>query len=76
MTPKEKAFELYFKFYRDIIADNDRAKQCALIAVDEILEFEKKTVKQIESHIELFKEMKFKTESYYWQEVKQQIDLL
>jgi hypothetical protein len=37
MTPKEKAFVLYFKFYRDIIADNDRAKQCALIAVDEML---------------------------------------
>jgi hypothetical protein len=38
MTPKEKAFSLYFKFIRDIIADNEKAKQCALIAVDECIE--------------------------------------
>ncbi len=38
MTPKEKAFSLYFKFIRDIIADNEKAKQCALISVDECIE--------------------------------------
>ena len=33
MTPKEKAKELIEKFYWDY----DRAKQCALIAVDELI---------------------------------------
>ena len=37
MTPKAKAFSLYFKFIRDVIGDDKKAKQCALIAVDEIL---------------------------------------
>ena len=36
MTPKEKALELYYKFtcYAPLHSDN---KQCALIAVDEII---------------------------------------
>lgn len=36
MTPKEKAIEIYYKFttYAPLHSDN---KQCALIAVDEIL---------------------------------------
>jgi hypothetical protein len=37
MTPKEKAFSLYFKYIRDVIADNKKAKQCAIIAVNEII---------------------------------------
>ena len=43
MTPKEKAKELFDKMYKaDIVNSNypmcfDSAKQCALIAVDEIL---------------------------------------
>ena len=37
MTPKEKAFHLHWKFVREIIANQEKAKQCALIAVDEIL---------------------------------------
>ncbi len=43
MTPKEKAKELVYKFYPSVQwelgQENclDRAKQCALIAVDEIL---------------------------------------
>jgi signal recognition particle subunit SEC65 len=40
MTPKEKAEELYYKYYQ-IVADcgypEEKAKQCALIAVDEII---------------------------------------
>ena len=39
MTPKEKAFHLHFKFIRDVIADDKKAKQCALIAVELALEF-------------------------------------
>ena len=44
MTPKEKAKELFEKFMQPIDGlhkypmCNDTAKQCALIAVDEILE--------------------------------------
>ena len=34
MTPKEKAFHLYSKYMSEVIADNVKAKQCALIAVD------------------------------------------
>jgi hypothetical protein len=37
MTPKEKAFHLHFSFIRDVIADNDKAKICALKVVDEII---------------------------------------
>lgn len=39
MTPKAKAFHLHFKFIRDVIADDKKAKQCALIAVELALEF-------------------------------------
>jgi hypothetical protein len=43
MTPKQKAQELYDKMHieiynRDMYNDLFRAKQCALIAVNEILE--------------------------------------
>ena len=41
MTPKEKAKELYFKYYQQV-ADGSfpeyNAKQCALIAVNEIID--------------------------------------
>ena len=42
MTPKEKAKELYDKFYmaipnNEMGLDNEASIQCALIAVDEIL---------------------------------------
>lgn len=36
MTPRKKATELVYKFY-DEIKYMERAKQCALIAVDEYL---------------------------------------
>ena len=67
MTPKEKALELVNKFmsYADsnhygIIAS---AKQCSLIAVNEILDMVKHTP------IEFI-------ETDYWQEVKQEIEKL
>lgn len=37
MTPKETAFKLYFEFYMDIIANSEKAKQCAVISVKNIL---------------------------------------
>ena len=38
MTPKEKAKELVNSFYKEI-KYLERAKQCALIAVDEMIDF-------------------------------------
>jgi hypothetical protein len=37
MTPKEKAKELYFKMHSQEQIVSKEAKQCALIAVDEII---------------------------------------
>jgi hypothetical protein len=70
MTPKEKAQELYFKFYSKIPSIQDEgqmqdeaSKQCALIAVDEILN-------------ELEGTNSTKEGGFYWQEVKQEIEKL
>ena len=76
MTPKEKAKELVNKFYSKV--DEERllvnkywsnAKCCALIAVDEILEYIPK--------FEYGQGEKTTTTEYdYWQEVKQEIENL
>ena len=67
MTPKDKAIELYIKY---IDAYNDRnlqvidykfAKQCALIAVDDIIK-DKKMFNQISVE--------------YWEDVRQEIEKL
>ena len=67
MTPKEKAKELVDKFmeYSDAADEHGFAKQCALIAVDEIMD-------AIDWH-------GFETpnkEIEYWEEVKQEIQKL
>ena len=67
MTPKEKAKELFEKFYlvREInevcILSNYSAKQCALIAVDEILNNDGFT--KFDDYL-----------TEYWKEVKQEIE--
>ena len=63
MTPKEKAIELFDKMYWHFrtLADTDICKQCALIAVDEILKGENNFI-QTNEHYK------------YWQEVKQEIE--
>ena len=79
MTPKEKAEELFYK-YRPIIAGKqfvtgfvlmseakDLTKQCALIAVDEILKCQPYDVYTIEQCNNV---------NYYWQEDKQEIEKL
>jgi hypothetical protein len=71
MTPKEKAEELVFKFYRIIPLDKmtidfNLAKKCALIAVEEILE--------LDWFISTLRD-KYEWISY-WQEVKQEIEEL
>lgn len=64
MTPKEKAIELFDKMLNEIDKTCDdyfTAKQCALIAVDEIIK-DKKMFNQISVE--------------YWEEVKQEIEKL
>jgi hypothetical protein len=61
MTPKEKAKELYFKMHSQEQIVSKEAKQCALIAVDEIIK-DKKAFNQISIE--------------YWEDVKQEIELL
>jgi hypothetical protein len=61
MTPKEKAKELFTKFSSNTV-HYDAAKQCALIAVDELIyetQFEVPNIRQ-----------------RYWNEVKQEIENL
>ena len=76
MTPKEKAEQLLNRFWFDTTLDElEQAKDCALIAVDEILE----TTKH-----ELWAYSADGTESIldsiqyddYWTEVKQEIEKL
>ena len=68
MTPKEKAFHLYYKYIREIIADNEKAKKCALIAVDEILNVEPKKAYFIKGY--------WMTANTYWKEVEEEINKL
>ena len=77
MTPKEKAIELVDKYLRTypiginptvtISYTTNEAKQCALMAVDEILDFILITLKW---------DKKYNGNVIYWQEVKQEIELL
>lgn len=68
MTPKEKAKELVDKFYEILpywVNEQD-AKQCALIAVDEIIKLRK-------GYFYCTNPMQ---DESYWQEVKTEIELL
>jgi hypothetical protein len=63
MTPKEKAKDLFDKYWEEIEIGYDNSKHCALIAVDEILKV-------------LCTPHKNESEYMYWQEVKQEIEKL
>ena len=71
MTAKEKAKQLFNKFMKPVDAWHkypmcfDTAKQCALIAVEEIIEQNNIWIKQIR-----------KGTNNYWQQVKIEIDNL
>jgi hypothetical protein len=72
MTPKEKALELFNKMFfiienKGMYDDLYRAKQCALIAVDEIIDSEP----QYEWSNDYWK-----NPNDFWQEVKQEIENL
>jgi ferritin-like protein len=75
MTPKEKAEDLFSKFIDEIPpnqekdinkfmeVDREAAKQCALIAVDEIMNV-------------IIGSYDYELEKIYWQEVKKEIEAL
>jgi hypothetical protein len=67
MSPKEKSLKLIGKFYVTIyhtIHQEQKAKECALIAVDEI-------IKEIDDNYDTLHSADRKQ---YWQEVKKEID--
>ena len=72
MTPKERAEELFDKMFKKIYNKNMyddlyTAQQCALIAVDEIInEYDRL----------LMSDSTMVTDISYWQEVKQEIEKL
>ena len=72
MTPKEKAIELYNKMYetgfkpKSVLIRIEQAKECALIAVDEILN----ELTEIPYGLEYLNRLN------YWLEVKQEIEKL
>ena len=81
MTPKEKAEELVIKYLR---IDNDTkewfhkgiAKQCALVAVDEILKVAEPSTEQVQyTNGEWAREYR-EIPNRYWSEVKQEIENL
>jgi hypothetical protein len=63
MTPKEKAKELVDKFRISKAITESYAKQCALIAVDEIINV-------------IIGSYDYELEKIYWQDVKNEIELL
>jgi hypothetical protein len=82
MSPKSKAKELVEKFadvlpsvfYNSEESKNyPRAKQCAIIAINEILQ-----INWYHSQPECFDDLanEYKEKSFYWNEVKEQIEKL
>jgi mRNA-degrading endonuclease HigB of HigAB toxin-antitoxin module len=68
MTPKEKAEELYCKYdslFKAPFKKHQDLKQCALIAVDEII-----------NSIVIFDLTAAENQFTYWEEVKQEIEKL
>jgi hypothetical protein len=85
MTPKEKAISLVDS-YRNILMNEDSecgeeilctviAKKCALIAVDELLEFENRVIEEWRNYFE-GKGGSMKVERIFWEEVKYEIEKL
>jgi len=68
MTPQEKADELHVGYWR-LTNDSRIAKQCALVAVDEILNNNNKIPGNVSGLHTI-------ENTYYWQEVKQEIEKL
>jgi thymidine kinase len=91
MTPKEKAEELFWNYTKvhnfSAILDFDgnthidleygisKVKQCALIAVDEAIEFENRIIKEVQFLSDKTGHA-FRCEGLYWEEVKHEIEKL
>ena len=89
MTAEQKAKELFMRNF-EITVDDYCAKQCALIAVDEMLKYDEKIIvshktsayKSFEDFNQNLKHIQNELDSYvlsrysYWQEVKQEIEKL
>jgi hypothetical protein len=84
MTPQEKAKELYCKYtdalnIRDLqTTANPFAKQCALLAVDEILNSNPRYPNNVHwddagFSLAYYYEAQFQESEKYWQQVKQEI---
>jgi alpha-D-ribose 1-methylphosphonate 5-triphosphate synthase subunit PhnG len=78
MTPKEKAQEIYLKYYNSGCMGGygyvpgcyrESAKQCALMAIDEIIQLDCLTD---EGWLNVPQEYKIQ----YWKEVRKEIELL
>lgn len=84
MTPKEKAISLYESFYPQVQWKmgqedcKDRAKKCALIAVDEIISSRKDDSQFDDTLSSTASEYYTPHPMYltYWEQVKQEIDKL
>ena len=82
MTSKDKAVELVWKYYHNIehtisneyaSKDWEIAKQCALIAVDEIL---KVTADEDDKYETYYQQLNDNQTQVYWQDVKTEIEKL
>jgi len=65
MTPKEKAKQLYNKMVVDFTIDGWQSKQCALVAVDEIIDVARDASNEVAASVII-----------YWSKVKQEIEQL
>jgi hypothetical protein len=69
MTPQDKAMELMLRYYELIPMNTiSFAKQCALIAVDELIDYSMPSI-EFGGYIQSYT-------IEYWQEVKQEIEKL
>jgi hypothetical protein len=84
MTAKDKAKELMDKYQYAVRFDESETqyfanmhsvKECALIAVDELLEFENRVIEEWKRYFE-GKGGEMKVERIFWEEVKHEIQLL
>jgi predicted nuclease with TOPRIM domain len=80
MTPKEKAQDLYHKFFmvipnNEMSLDDLASKECALIAVNELIESFNSIYDASIENIEKYSGAKYGMKDY-WEEVKQEIEAL
>jgi hypothetical protein len=77
MTPQEKALELVEKMEKDFqyFASRKIAIQHALVAVDELIRFEKASINLMNDFMKVVN-LGFERKGYYYEDVKQEIEKL